>query len=322
MACSGWRRREREWSASSTARHGDRCVHSLGSGPASRRTLSRREGQGGAVTVGYVAAPVPPLAVPLLASAAGESVDHSTLQFLLGHAIKTQKVLEEEEERRKKVEEAVVLHAGEPLSAAEHEAWYGTSSSSAWKEEEEEEDEEEKAPEGRVLIFSPGCERPYDHASDPVHPQTRGLPVVAQRQAPTVHTFQVQFLDMVLDMPVVVLRQVPDSMLQKTGVVPQLQFIDGRRLFFRAAETDFHGPDYSAAHGVSPVAVRFRVVDAPVVQVVLAMPVVVNDRCAGSDLQNPVEVPQKQYSDKVVDAPVVRSSWCRRCSSALLWTPL
>ena len=56
------------------------------------------EPQGGAVTVGYVAAPVPPLIVPLLASAAGDAVDHSTLQFLLGHAIQTQKVLEEEEE--------------------------------------------------------------------------------------------------------------------------------------------------------------------------------------------------------------------------------
>ena len=57
---------------------------------------------------------------------------------------------------------------------------------------------------------------------------------------------------------------------------------------------------------VSPVAVRFRVVDAPVVQVVLAMPIVVNDRYAGSDFQIPVEVPQKQYSDKVVDVPVVQ----------------
>ena len=34
------------------------------------------EPRGGAVTVGYVAAPAPPLAVPLLASAAGEAVDH------------------------------------------------------------------------------------------------------------------------------------------------------------------------------------------------------------------------------------------------------
>ena len=79
--------------------------------------------------VGSVAAPV-----PLLASAAGEVVDHSTLQFLLNHAIEMQKVLEEEE-RRKNVQEAVArlrpkVRVGEPL---EHEAWCGSSSSSAGK---------------------------------------------------------------------------------------------------------------------------------------------------------------------------------------------
>ena len=57
---------------------------------------------------------------------------------------------------------------------------------------------------------------------------------------------QVQFLDKVLDMPVVVLRQVRGSMVQKTGVVPQLQFIEGCRHCFRAADAVSHGPDYSA----------------------------------------------------------------------------
>ena len=144
----------------------------------------------------------------------------------------------------------------------------------------------------------------------------------------------VQFLDTVLDMPVVVLRQVPGLMVQKTVVrpqlqsiearrhslsfsrgsspwsslfprpqrfssccsipfsrcpccagravspvlpwrrswrshscsslrnrrpffadSPQLQFIDGRRHPFRAAYADPHGPDYSADHRVSTVAV-------------------------------------------------------------------
>ena len=87
------------------------------------------EPRGGAVTVGYVAAPAPPLAVPLLASAAGEAVDARTLQFLLTHANETKKALEEE--RQKRVQEAVArlrakVHASEPLFAAEHEAWYGT----------------------------------------------------------------------------------------------------------------------------------------------------------------------------------------------------
>ena len=114
--------------------------------------LKDPELQGGAVTDGYVAAPAPPLAVPLLASAAGEAVDHSTLQFLLTHAIETKKALEEEE-RLKRVQEAVArlrakVHAGEPLSAAEHEAWYGTSLFLHREEEEEEKEEKEKAPEG------------------------------------------------------------------------------------------------------------------------------------------------------------------------------
>ena len=57
----------------------------------------------------------------------------------------------------------------------------------------------------------------------------------------------VQFLDMVLDMPVVVLRQVRGSTVQKTGrLCMQLQFIEGCRHPFRAAEADPYGPDYSA----------------------------------------------------------------------------
>ena len=52
-----------------------------------------------------------------------------------------------------------------------------------------------------------------------------------KRQVPTVHSFMlpVQFLDTVLDMPVVVLRQVPGLMLQKTVDSPQLQSIVCRR---------------------------------------------------------------------------------------------
>ena len=67
--------------------------------PGKRPGLQLEPGpQGGAVTDGYVAALAPPLAVLLLASAAGEAVDHSTLQFLLTHAFETKKALEEEED--------------------------------------------------------------------------------------------------------------------------------------------------------------------------------------------------------------------------------
>ena len=41
---------EREWTACSTTRQGDRSLHSRGSGQESRRTLSRREGQSRSVT--------------------------------------------------------------------------------------------------------------------------------------------------------------------------------------------------------------------------------------------------------------------------------
>ena len=61
-------------------------------------------------------------------------------------------------------------------------------------------------------------------------------------------------------MPVVVLRQVLRSMVQKT-VVPQLPSIESRRRSLRVTETDPHGPDCSAFPLVSPVAVRFLVVD-------------------------------------------------------------
>ena len=64
-----------------------------------------------------------------------------------------------------------------------------------------------------------------------------------------------------------------------------------RRHPFRGTEADPHGPDYSADHRDSPVAVRFQVVNVPVVQVVLAIPVT---------MQYTVEVPQLLFI-KVVD---------------------
>ena len=68
------------------------------------RAARRHDGAGaagreGAVTVGYVAAPVPLLAVPLLASAAGEAVGDRTFCFLLGWSL-----AEKEEEQRRQAE--------------------------------------------------------------------------------------------------------------------------------------------------------------------------------------------------------------------------
>ena len=84
-----------------------------------------------------------------------------------------------------------------------------------------------------------------------------------------------QLVDKVLDVPVVVLRQVPGLMVQKTVEFPQLQSIESRRHVFRAAEGDPHGPVYLADHKGSSVAVRCQVVDALIAHVVFDMPVVV-----------------------------------------------
>ena len=74
--------------------------------------LTEPEPQGGAVTVGCVAASVPLLAVPLLAGAAGEAVDARTLSFLLARSLtETKKVVVVEEEERKKREEKEELHS-------------------------------------------------------------------------------------------------------------------------------------------------------------------------------------------------------------------
>ena len=69
-------------------------------------------------------------------------------------------------------------------------------------------------------------------------------------------------------MPVVVLRQVPGLMGQNTVEPPQFQFIVGRRHPLRSAEAVPLGPDCSADHRNSSVAIRFYVVDDPVVLVV------------------------------------------------------
>ena len=52
-------------------------------------------------------------------------------------------------------------------------------------------------------------------------------------------------------------RQVCGFMVQKAVIVPQLQFLVGRRLSFRAAEAKPHGSVCSADHGDSAVAAYF-----------------------------------------------------------------
>ena len=80
----------------------------------------------------------------------------------------------------------------------------------------------------RCTLPRQGCRRLCDHQrQDPTVCQTLGIPVVTQRQVPTMHLFMlpVQFLDTVLDMSVVLLRPVLVLMVQNSVLVPQLSFI-------------------------------------------------------------------------------------------------
>ena len=78
--------------------------------------LQDPEPQGRAVTVGNVAAPVPSLAGPLLAGAASEAVDSSSLRFLTAAALR--KLKEEEMEKMVEKEEEVVEERSGSSSAA------------------------------------------------------------------------------------------------------------------------------------------------------------------------------------------------------------
>ena len=85
--------------------------------------LQDPEPQGRAVTVGHVAAPVPSLAGPLLAGAASETVDSSSLRFLAAAALrklkegKMEKMVEKEEEEV--VEERSGSSSAAPVAPAE-----------------------------------------------------------------------------------------------------------------------------------------------------------------------------------------------------------
>ena len=98
--------------------------------------------------------------------------------------------------------------------------------------------------------------------------------------------------------------RLPDS--AETVEVEQLQFIAGRRLPFRAAETALHGPALSEDQRDSSVAVCCLVVDAPVVHVVLDMPVVVQRQAGMAQIvQKTVWKYRRCSSCIVVDVPAL-----------------
>ena len=181
-------------------------------------------------TVRHSAGEAPLLVVASLAG--GDEVDATTVAFLLREHLKLRKKEKEEEERRQKREEAQHearmreldrrVWAGDQLNPAESYAWRkwaGHLPSGPRRKKKRKKKKLPRAPRPRQ-----GCRRLCDHQRQV--PAVR-IPVMMQRQVPTVHSFMlpVQFLDM----PVVVLRQVPGLMVQKTVDSPQLQSIAGRR---------------------------------------------------------------------------------------------
>ena len=173
----------------------------------------------------------PLLAVQSLRGADG--VDNTAAKILLQQALKLKKEEEEEEEeeekkkeRRRKREEAQHearmleldrrVFRDEQLTPAESYAWRkwaGHLPSEPRRKKKRKKKKLPRAPRPRQC-----CRRPCDHQRQV--PAVR-IPVMMQRQVPTVHSFllPVQFLDTVLDMPVVVLRQVRGSTVQKTGLL-------------------------------------------------------------------------------------------------------
>ena len=180
-------------------------------------------------TVRHSAGEAPLLVVPSLRGADG--VDGTTVSYLLAENLKLQKK-EEEKERRREREEAQHearmreldrrVWADEQLTPAESHAWR------KWAGHLPSEPRRKKKRKKKKLPRAPrprqGCRRLCDHQRQV--PAVL-IPVMMQRQVPTVHSFMlpVQFLDTVLDMPVVVLRQVPGSKVQKTADSLQLHSV-------------------------------------------------------------------------------------------------
>ena len=167
----------------------------------------------GAVTVGYVAASGPLLAVPLLASTASEAVDKAALAFLLQRSLDEKMLMELEEDSKRMAELSLLWKTPYERRSAEQKDRIRALMSRRKKKRKK-----KKLP--RTPRPRQGCRRPCD----------------LQRQVPTetgTHS--------VLLGPGAVLgqsrcagvaqRQGYGQTVQETVLVPHLQFIEGRHPF-------------------------------------------------------------------------------------------
>ena len=217
----------------------------------------------------------PLLSTPSLADTMADQVDDRAVQLLLQLALTKKKSEEEREERRRQEE------------VAEHERRMRVLDRRIAADEQL---TPEESREGR------GRGRRGGNANfqNPL-PQFADVPVLFSDKFQQSKKFefmvpQTQFFDDVWDTLVVQQRQVRGFLVQKTVVVPQLQFIAGRQHPLRAADADPHGPVCSADQGDSTVA-AYLVVDVPVAG---------SCRFSGAAVEKPLALPQLQLVEKSV----------------------
>ena len=119
-----------------------------------------------------------------------------------------------------------------------------------------------------------------------------------------------------LDIRVMLQRQVLGFMVQKTVVAPQLLFFVGRQHSFRAADADPHGPVCSADHGDSAVAAYFggRCSCCRVVQILRC--------CRGEALGAPTVAARREICDFLLPFAFGSHLFGVRLRSTGFWTLL
>ena len=238
-------RRRKRWSCSSTPPHGDRpqapepgrvrCTRSTtlhgdrthltrGSGPAVPLTRGRS---------GATAACAPQVTACRASPWQGRQVRRSMISpsaSSSGGRLPEQK--EEEEKRRRKA-------AVEGDDRAPGRGVFSSALSEPLPVlgEKEKEEKKKKLPKAGCRLFPPGCRRLCDHLRQvpAVSPRTSWYSSYdAENRYPQwIRSCSLcKFLDTVFDMFVVALRQVPGLIVQKTVVVPKLQFIAGVDISF------------------------------------------------------------------------------------------
>ena len=257
-----------------------------------------------ATTVGYVAAPEPLVSTPSLPDTAAEAVDVVTVHFLLKDALKQLKEgrsLEEEEERRwmvqvKAMPELSLRNPRKRKKRRKRKLPRSSSHSSFGRARRR-----LRQWHARYVGLPGDVPFPAVFPSVVVRPAMLSIMAVTNQKDSTTLVGSgmcrvgfTGYYEHCVMFPSGVAKpkmrcilagmdqidsyvMVPMVQTAETVESPQLQSIQDVDISF-VAQRQFSMVRTSQL--TTPVAVRFQVVDAPVVQVVLAIPVVVNDRCA------------------------------------------